>query len=496
MTAIYARQSADRKDSISIETQITRCKTMILDNESYEVFSDRGFSGSNTNRPDFTAMLEKTRQGKFSRIITYKLDRISRSLLDFVIMLEDFKSLDVEFISCTESFSSKSEMGVLIMKLLVMFAEMERKNIRMRVVDNYYSRGEKGFYLGGYPPFGYEKIDKFIDGKKTSGYDIRLDESPIVKSIYKKLSSGVLSANGICKELNQKGVLTRKNKSWSPTTILRLVRNPFYVCADWRIYDYLLKKGAKITSKPNCFSGTNGCVCYGPKSKRTKSKFLDFTGETVTLGKHLGIVSSELWLSAQKVIEPQKSGHGYNTSVKSYLTGIVVCGVCSGKYSITTSKDISYLYCRKRKVSACETPVKTIRSDYVSQFSDNVIHNELKTLSKVKITNSKSSRENELRLRISEIDFRVSNLKEQLKKTKVSSITFFDTAVFELEKEKFILKQNLKKEVEESVGLCYTNFSDLIENWNYITNKYKRLVAKELIEKIEVSSKLVAIYIA
>ena len=491
MTAIYARQSADRKDSISIETQIIRCKSMILDDEKYEVFSDRGFSGSNTNRPAFSTMIEQTRLGKFSRIITYKLDRISRSLLDFVLMLEDFKNLDVEFISCTESFSSKSEMGVLIMKLLVMFAEMERKNIRMRVVDNYYSRGEKGFYLGGYPPFGYKKVAAFIEGKKTSGYEINNNESVIVKSIYTRLAGGMASANAICKELNLRGTYTRKEKPWSPTTLIRLVRNPFYVCSDWKIYDYLLKSGARITSDSSKFSGKNGCICYGSKSSRTAEKFKSFTGETITLGRHLGIISSDLWLKAQSAIT--KNQRSFQGSVKSYLTGVVTCAHCNSKYSISSSKGINYLYCRKRKLSGCSTLVKTIRSDFISLFSDEVIHKELYGLAKCNIPIQESQEVNQLRIKVSEIERNLLKLKEKLKTTAVNSIEFFDNAVCELEQEKTLLYECLEKEVADSKRLCYTNFNNVIDRWGSIDNQYKRLIAKELIDEIQVSSGILVI---
>ena len=79
---IYARQSVDRKDSISIESQIDFCKYE-LKGGSCRVFKDKGYSGKNTDRPEFQKLLGEIRKGKVRRVIVYKLDRISRSILDF-----------------------------------------------------------------------------------------------------------------------------------------------------------------------------------------------------------------------------------------------------------------------------------------------------------------------------------------------------------------------------------------------------------------------------
>ena len=93
---IYARQSVDRKDSISIESQIDFCKYE-LKGGSCRVFKDKGYSGKNTDRPEFQKLLGEIRKGKVRRVVVYKLDRISRSILDFANMMELFQEYDVEF---------------------------------------------------------------------------------------------------------------------------------------------------------------------------------------------------------------------------------------------------------------------------------------------------------------------------------------------------------------------------------------------------------------
>ena len=104
---IYARQSVDRKDSISIESQIGFCKYE-LKGGSCKVFKDKGYSGKNTDRPEFQKLLGEIRKGRVRRVIVYKLDRISRSILDFANMMELFQEYDVEFVSSTEKFDTST----------------------------------------------------------------------------------------------------------------------------------------------------------------------------------------------------------------------------------------------------------------------------------------------------------------------------------------------------------------------------------------------------
>ena len=88
--AIYCRQSIDKKDSISIEAQVEACKRLIGDTE-YKVYSDKGFTGANTNRPEFEQLMADIEDDKISKVVCYKVDRISRSLQDFIGIYSKFE---------------------------------------------------------------------------------------------------------------------------------------------------------------------------------------------------------------------------------------------------------------------------------------------------------------------------------------------------------------------------------------------------------------------
>ena len=97
MIAIYCRQSIDKKDSISIEQQEEYCKRRIIDNAIFKVYKDKGYSGGNIKRPEFTRLLKDIKDGKISKVVVYKVDRISRSLKDFIDIYNDFERYNVEF---------------------------------------------------------------------------------------------------------------------------------------------------------------------------------------------------------------------------------------------------------------------------------------------------------------------------------------------------------------------------------------------------------------
>lgn len=160
---IYARRSVDCKDSISIESQIDFCKYE-LKGGSCKIFKDKGYSGKNTDRPEFQKLLEEIRKGKVRRVIVYKLNRISRSILDFANMMELFQEYDVEFVSSTEKFDTSTPMGRAMLNICIVFAQLERETIQKRVTDAYYSRCLKGLHMSGQAPYGFQLEPTTVEG--------------------------------------------------------------------------------------------------------------------------------------------------------------------------------------------------------------------------------------------------------------------------------------------------------------------------------------------
>ena len=129
INAVYGRQSVDRKDSISIESQIEFCEYE-LKGESYKAYTDKGYSGKNTDRPKFQQLMADIQKGLIKKVVVYKLDRISRSILDFATMMEEFQKYNVEFVSSTEKFDTSTPMGRAMLNICIVFAQLERETIQ------------------------------------------------------------------------------------------------------------------------------------------------------------------------------------------------------------------------------------------------------------------------------------------------------------------------------------------------------------------------------
>ena len=124
--AIYARQSVDKKDSISIENQIEFCKYELKGGNCKE-YKDKGYSGKNTERPQFQQLMRDIESGLVRKVVVYKLDRISRSILDFAKMMDFFQKYEVEFVSSTEKFDTSTPMGRAMLNICIVFAQLEPK---------------------------------------------------------------------------------------------------------------------------------------------------------------------------------------------------------------------------------------------------------------------------------------------------------------------------------------------------------------------------------
>ena len=113
----------------------------------------------------------------------YKLDRISRSILDFSNMMNLFQQYQVEFVSSTEKFDTSTPMGRAMLNICIVFAQLERETIQKRVSDAYYSRSQKGFRMGGKPPYGYRLEEILMEGIHTK----KLVEEPVEAAIVREI---------------------------------------------------------------------------------------------------------------------------------------------------------------------------------------------------------------------------------------------------------------------------------------------------------------------
>ncbi len=229
--ALYARQSIEKRDSISVESQLDYCRYETHGKACIE-YTDKGFSGKDTNRPGFENMMNDIRAGKIKRVIVYKLDRISRSILDFANMMEIFQKYHVEFVSSTEKFDTSTPIGRAMLNICIVFAQLERETIQKRVTDAYYARCKRGFYMGGRIPYGYRLTSTVIDNVRTSMYEEVPEESEQLKLIYSMYADTDNSLGDIVRYLNEHQIKNLRGANWNTARISEMLRNPVYVQAD------------------------------------------------------------------------------------------------------------------------------------------------------------------------------------------------------------------------------------------------------------------------
>jgi site-specific DNA recombinase len=163
--AIYTRKSTDEgldQDFNSLDAQHESAEAYIASQKAEgwvclpERYDDGGFSGGNIERPALKRLLADTEAGRIDCIVVYKVDRLSRSLLDFTRLMETLEKHNISFVSVTQQFNTTNSMGRLNLNILLSFAQFEREIISERTRDKIAATRRKGKWSGGIPMLGYD----------------------------------------------------------------------------------------------------------------------------------------------------------------------------------------------------------------------------------------------------------------------------------------------------------------------------------------------------
>lgn len=166
--AIYVRKSTEKGLELefnSLHNQEEACRSYILSQafnnwEYYKTYTDGGISGGTMERPALKQILEDIRKGLIQTVVVYKVDRLSRSIMDFHNMMQEFDKYGCNFVSITQAFDTSTSMGKLTLNMLLSFAQFEREVSSERVRDKIRASKAKGLWTGGVPKLGYDIKDK------------------------------------------------------------------------------------------------------------------------------------------------------------------------------------------------------------------------------------------------------------------------------------------------------------------------------------------------
>lgn len=355
--AIYIRVSTlhqiDR-DSLPMQRQdLIAYAKLILNTDDVTVFEDAGYSGKNTIRPEFQKMMSQLRTGTYTHLLVWKIDRISRNLLDFAEMYQELKDLGVTFVSKNEQFDTSTAMGEAMLKIILVFAELERNMTSERVAATMISRASNGQWNGGRIPYGYD-----YDPEEQT-FSFNSDEYNIAHLIHDKYEE-LRSLVYLARYLNEHGYRTRAGNDWSPVSLDIILRSVFY-CGD---YQYnRLKEGDR---------------------QRPKDK-----SEWITVkDHHPAIVSREQKERILALLESNRRLKSFRKSGKSKYThifsGLLICGNCGQPMTSsistvkkTTGRRYSLYFCPTHRKSKLWCTGKSTSDPIIGEFVFNYILNML-----------------------------------------------------------------------------------------------------------------------
>jgi site-specific DNA recombinase len=239
--AVYTRKSTEEgleQEFNSLDAQRESAEAFIASQQGEgwtclpERYDDGGFTGGNTDRPGLQRLLADIEAGRVDCVVVYKVDRLSRSLLDFARMMELFDRHRVSFVSVTQQFNTATSMGRLVLNVLLSFAQFEREIISERTRDKIAATRRKGKWAGGHPILGYD-----VD---PQGFKLVVNEAEAarVRAIF-ELYLEHQALLPVVRELAQRGWankrwVTRSGKerggdSFTKTNLHRLLTNVAYV---------------------------------------------------------------------------------------------------------------------------------------------------------------------------------------------------------------------------------------------------------------------------
>ena len=237
--AIYTRKSTDEgldQDFNSLEAQRESCAAYVMSqtHEGWEAldtrYDDGGFSGGSLERPALRALMADIEKGLIDIVVVYKVDRLTRSLADFAKLVELFDRQKVSFVSVTQAFNTTNSMGRLTLNVLLSFAQFEREVTAERIRDKFRASKEKGMWMGGQPPLGYDIDHRKLVINQSEGERVRLIfqrylELGSVLRLMKDLESrGIRSKRWLTQKGNLKG-----GTHFTRGALYALLQNPVYV---------------------------------------------------------------------------------------------------------------------------------------------------------------------------------------------------------------------------------------------------------------------------
>jgi DNA invertase Pin-like site-specific DNA recombinase len=227
--AVYTRKSSEEgleQEFNSLDAQREACEAYVVSQkpEGWVLVPDRyddgGFSGGTLERPALRRLSADMEARKVDVVVVYKIDRLSRSLMDFARLVEVFDRNEVTFVSVTQSFNTTTSMGRLTLNILLSFAQFEREVIGERIRDKFAASRRKGMWMGGWAPLGYDIKDRKLI--------VNEPEARLVQSMFKRFSRA-MQPQILVEQLSKEGALNKNGKPVDKGYLYRILHNRVYL---------------------------------------------------------------------------------------------------------------------------------------------------------------------------------------------------------------------------------------------------------------------------
>src|ERR1700728_652765 len=227
--AVYTRKSSEEgleQEFNSLDAQREACEAYVASQraEDWTLVPDRyddgGVSGATLDRPALKRLIADIEHNKVDVVVVYKIDRLSRALMDFAKLVEVFDRNNVTFVSVTQSFNTTTSMGRLTLNILLSFAQFEREVIGERIRDKFAASRKKGMWMGGFVPLGYDVRDRKLIVNEAEAATVRMIFERFIK---------IGSATELVRRLRADGIRGKQGKLVDKGYVYKLLNNRVYV---------------------------------------------------------------------------------------------------------------------------------------------------------------------------------------------------------------------------------------------------------------------------